>query len=82
MSGQTLDESEDIEVLLMKPREVYEMIERNEMLQALMAAPLWRYFATHSIPAPIVRDVSSIELGGIPALPDIPGFPGHPEFPG
>lgn len=55
VSGQSLDESEDIEVLLMKPREVYEMIERNEMLQALMAAPLWRYFATHSIPAPIVK---------------------------
>lgn len=54
VQGQSLDESEDIEVLLMSAREVYEMIEGNHMLQALMAAPLWRYFATHSIPAPAV----------------------------
>lgn len=51
VSEQALDESEDIEVLLMSPHEVYGMIERNEMLQALMAAPLWRYFATHGLPA-------------------------------
>ena len=44
VAQQSLDESEDIEVLLMRPSEVRAMLERNEMLQALMTAPLWRYF--------------------------------------
>ncbi len=53
VAGQSLDESEDIEVLLMSQREVLDMLTRNEMLQALMAAPLWRYFATHNVPEPV-----------------------------
>ena len=44
---QHLDESEDINVLLMTRDEVYEMLQNDEMLQALMAAPLWRYFAQY-----------------------------------
>ncbi len=44
VSGQYLDDSEDIEVLLMTPDEVLSMLKRDEQKQALMAAPLWRYF--------------------------------------
>ena len=41
-----LDRTEDIEVVLMTPDEVYSLLLNDEMKQALMAAPLWRYFAT------------------------------------
>lgn len=41
-----LDRTEDIEVVLMTPDEVYSLLMNDEMKQALMAAPLWRYFAT------------------------------------
>lgn len=47
VAEQNLDASEDIEVLLMPPRQVYALLRDNQMLQALMAAPLWRYFAEH-----------------------------------
>ena len=48
VGSQQLDESEDIEVLLMSRDEVLGLLNRNEMLQALMAAPLWKHFAlTH-----------------------------------
>ncbi|MEZ3589988.1 MAG: NUDIX hydrolase [Muribaculaceae bacterium] len=39
-----LDATEDIEVLLMSPEEVYRLLEGDEIKQALMAAPLWRFF--------------------------------------
>ncbi|MBQ2484746.1 MAG: NUDIX hydrolase, partial [Muribaculaceae bacterium] len=45
VAEQSLDESEDIEVVIMSRDAVRAMLDRNEMLQALMAAPLWRYFA-------------------------------------
>ena len=44
VAHQSLDESEDIEVLLMSKEEVLQMLLRDEQKQALMAAPLWRYF--------------------------------------
>ena len=44
---QCLDDSEDIEVLLMRPGDVRDLLRNDGMLQALMAAPLWRYFAEH-----------------------------------
>ena len=47
VTEQHLDESEDIEVLLLSKGDVYAMLRDNKMLQALMAAPLWRYFAEH-----------------------------------
>lgn len=59
VAGQSLDESEDIEVLLMSQREVLDMLTRNEMLQALMAAPLWRYFATHNVPEPVKQETTA-----------------------
>ena len=47
VSDQDLDASEDIAVLLLSRDEVEAMLRENRQLQALMAAPLWRYFAEH-----------------------------------
>lgn len=47
MSSQHLDATEDIEVKLLTPEEVKSMLQNDEIKQALMAAPLWKYFATH-----------------------------------
>lgn len=41
---QHLDATEDIEVLTLSRSELLDMMERDEMKQALMLAPLWRYF--------------------------------------
>lgn len=46
---QNLDQSEDIEIVLMTPNEVYDLLNNNQMLQALMAAPLWKYFSQHPL---------------------------------
>lgn len=48
-SGQHLDATEDIDVCLFTRGEVREMLERGEIKQALMAAPLWRYFAENPL---------------------------------
>ena len=45
VSTQHLDETEDIAVKLLSPEEVRGMLLRDELKQALMAAPLWKYFA-------------------------------------
>lgn len=42
---QHLDATEDIRVELLDEDEVYAMLERDTLKQALMAAPLWKYFA-------------------------------------
>jgi 8-oxo-dGTP pyrophosphatase MutT (NUDIX family) len=39
------EESEDLEVHLLTKIEVRELLERGEMIQAMHAAPLWRFFA-------------------------------------
>ena len=44
------DPTEDLRVHLMTRREVLGLLRRNEIRQALMAAPLWRYFAEHPDP--------------------------------
>ena len=44
VSAQHLDATEDIEVSLQSPSFVKELLENNQILQALMAAPLWKYF--------------------------------------
>ena len=46
-STQHLDASEDIEVVLFSRAELEELMRSGEMLQALMAAPIWRYLAEH-----------------------------------
>ena len=49
MGDQQLDASEDIEVLLLTREEVLDLLQRDQMAQALMAAPLWRYFALENL---------------------------------
>lgn len=46
LSEQHLDATEDIAVRLLDEEEVRQMLERDQVKQALMAAPLWKYFAT------------------------------------
>lgn len=43
---QQLDATEDVNVKLLTEKEVYDMLAEDNMKQALMAAPLWKYFAT------------------------------------
>lgn len=43
VSGQHLDATEDIEVFLLEPQFVRELLDNNKILQALMAAPLMKY---------------------------------------
>ena len=45
-STQHLEKSEDIKIKLMDPEEVLELLKKDELHQAMMAAPLWKYFAT------------------------------------
>ena len=45
MKEQHLDETEDLNVVFLEKEEVYEMLMKDELKQALMAAPLWKYFA-------------------------------------
>lgn len=45
LDDQHLDETEDIEVHLFSPEEVKDMLMRGEFVQALMVAPLLKYFA-------------------------------------
>ncbi len=45
LSDQRLDPTEDIDVVLLSREQVLEMMMRDQLKQALMLAPLWRYFA-------------------------------------
>ena len=44
VAGQSLDATEDIDVYLKPASFVRDLLENNQILQALMAAPLWKYF--------------------------------------
>lgn len=44
VSAQHLDATEDIEIHVFKAAEVFDMLQRGEIVQALMTAPLWKYF--------------------------------------
>ncbi len=44
VAGQNLDATEDIEVSLHSPEFVRDLLVENQILQSLMAAPLWKYF--------------------------------------
>lgn len=46
--AQHLDETEDLQVMLTPEAEVFEMLKRGDFHQAMMVAPLWKYFATIS----------------------------------
>lgn len=50
LGDQHLDPTEDLRVHLMTRDEVLELLRTNRIRQALMAAPLWRYFAEHPSP--------------------------------
>lgn len=45
LSDQHLDETEDVKVVILTEEQVYDMLAKDELKQALMAAPLWKYFA-------------------------------------
>ena len=45
MDVQHLDQAEDIEVRLFSREKVMDMLEKGEIWQSLMAAPLWKYCA-------------------------------------
>lgn len=49
VGNQHLDATEDIRVHLFTPDEVRELLLGDEIRQALMAAPLWRYFAENKL---------------------------------
>lgn len=44
--SQQLDKTEDIEFFTLPKDQVYDLLCRGEFHQALMVAPLWKYFAT------------------------------------
>lgn len=46
ISEQKLDRTEDIDVVLLSREQVLDMLHNDQLKQALMLAPLWRYFAT------------------------------------
>lgn len=48
ISGQHLDETEDIAIKLLSETEIKAMLLNDELKQALMAAPLWKYIALKS----------------------------------
>lgn len=45
IAGQRLDKTEDLRCLLYNREQVLNMLENDELKQALMAAPLWKYFS-------------------------------------
>lgn len=47
LQDQHLDRTEDIDVVLLTREQVLEMLNSDTLKQALMLAPLWRYFATN-----------------------------------
>ena len=47
--AQHFDANEDLDVYLLTAAEVRGILERGEIMQALMAAPLWRLVATHGL---------------------------------
>lgn len=61
LGDQHLDPTEDLRVHLMTRREVLDLLRRGEIRQALMAAPLWRYFAEHPDPEDDAPDTPSSE---------------------
>ena len=47
ISSQHLDKTEDIEFQLLPKTKVFEMLKNGDFMQALMIAPLWKYFSEH-----------------------------------
>lgn len=49
ITSQHLDATEDINVRVLSRDKVLSMLRNDEIKQSLMAAPLWKYFATHPL---------------------------------
>ena len=49
VAEQHLDATEELTYHIIPQRDVFAMLQRGEMLQALMAAPLWKYFYENPI---------------------------------
>lgn len=49
ISTQHLEDSEDIKIVLLDKDEVLRMLKNDEFHQAMMAAPLWKYFAMNKL---------------------------------
>ncbi|MBD5252686.1 MAG: NUDIX hydrolase [Barnesiella sp.] len=47
-SEQHLDATEDLNIRIVTAEQLYEMLETDSVRQSLMAAPLWKYFATRN----------------------------------
>lgn len=45
ITGQSLDKTEDLSIKFLSECEVMEMLIREDLKQAMMVAPLWKYFA-------------------------------------
>ena len=45
LGKQHLDQGEDLEPRIFSREEVLDMLQKGEIWQALMVAPLWKYFA-------------------------------------
>ena len=45
VAEQHLDETEDVRVEILDEEQVWDMLVNDDLKQALMAAPLWRFFA-------------------------------------
>ena len=54
LSAPKLDATEELTVELMSREQVFSLLSNNQLIQALMIAPLWKYFADTSkkIPNP------------------------------
>lgn len=46
-TGPHWDATEDLDVFLKSKEEVFAMLQQGQFVQAMMTAPLWKYFATH-----------------------------------
>ena len=49
ISGQHLDSTEDLEIVLLDTAQVKDLMVNDQIKQALMAAPLWRYFSERGL---------------------------------
>lgn len=49
VSGQHLDSTEDLEIVLLDKEDVRDLLVNDQIKQALMAAPLWRFFAENKL---------------------------------
>jgi 8-oxo-dGTP pyrophosphatase MutT (NUDIX family) len=49
ISTQQLDSTEDLKPVLLNEMQVKDLLVNNQVRQSLMAAPLWRFFATRKL---------------------------------